>query len=545
MKKVGMIMALIAVIGAVIWWSIGPDWRRLLSNPPSGNDVLFWEHDQRDAGFRMLDRVPFIVQARDIDVGLNVRELEKGPPIELEFDIDAYFADQNHAALIILHDGKIRHEQYGLDFDETGRWTSFSVAKSITSSLVGAAILDGHIQSLEDQVSDYIPGLKGSAYEQVSIHQLLTMTSGVRWIEDYGDPNSDVAVFTQHVAENGGSNLVSYMGSLPRAHEPGSVWNYSTGETNLIGILVSDATGKPLADYLAEKIWTPFGMEQNATWLLNEDGSEISGCCIQAAPRDFARYGQFILEGGRAGGTQVLPEGWIETATTSHVGETYKDLEGYGYQWWTNSDGSFEASGIFGQGIYIDPARQLVIATNGNWRSAVDGEQSSQRQTFYRAVSAAIDREISTDEMGDSGVEASEHMGFPEIRDGDTVVIGGTEYRFDGIDSPESGAKCDSLDVYENASEVLTNIIAANPIECVPTGKKNRGRLIATCFAIGNGGAKTNLSERMVELGWARDWPRFSNGRFAGLEADARENGVGIWGLNCPSDLWRNRNYEP
>jgi CubicO group peptidase (beta-lactamase class C family) len=206
-------------------------------------------------------------------------------------DVDAFMAGQRSAALLVVHDGQLRLERYGLDFDANGRWTSFSVAKSITSTLVGAALRDGHIRSMDDKVSDYIPQMKGSAYDDVSIRQLLTMTSGVRWNEDYGDPNSDVARFNKHKPEEGVDALVSYLRRLPREAPAGTRWHYSTGETNLVGILVSQATKKPLAQYLSEKVWVPAGMEQQATWILSRTGQEISGCCIQAAARDFARFG--------------------------------------------------------------------------------------------------------------------------------------------------------------------------------------------------------------------------------------------------------------
>jgi len=218
------------------------------------------------------------------------------------------------------------------------------------------------------------------------------MSSGVQWNEDYEDPNSDVAKFNNHVAEDGGSNLVSYMSNLPRAHEPGEVWNYSTGETNLVGILVSEATGKTLADYLSEKIWKPYGMQQHATWLLNGDGSEISGCCIQASTRDFARYGLFILEGGKVDGESILPAGWIEAATTNQVKSEVDRRTGYGYQWWINEDGMYEAGGIFGQGIFIDPKRNLIIANNSSWGSALGYDEFDARTKFYRDVSRLIDQ---------------------------------------------------------------------------------------------------------------------------------------------------------
>lgn len=394
MKRLGIGLGIVALLAAVIWWMIGPDWRRLLSNPPSDGNVLFWSQDQRDAGFRMLDRVWFMVDTRDIAASDTISPLPDGPPLALDMDVEAYMAEQKHAAVVILHNGAVRFEGYGLDFDADGRWTSFSVAKSFTSTLVGAAIKDGYIDSLDDTVSDYIPGLKGSAYDSVTVEQLLTMTSGVRWIEDYEDPSSDVALFNEHVSDDGSSNLVSYMKTLPRAHAPGEVWNYSTGETNLIGVLVSAATGKTLADYLSEKVWAPFGMEQKATWLLNEDGTEISGCCIQAATRDFARFGQFMLDGASIDGQSIVPEGWIERATSKQA-EVEFGADGYGYQWWIYDDGAFAAQGIFGQGIFIDPKRQLVIASNSSWTSAIGfrDNENTAREAFYKTVQAAIDAE--------------------------------------------------------------------------------------------------------------------------------------------------------
>jgi CubicO group peptidase (beta-lactamase class C family) len=287
----------------------------------------------------------------------------------------------------------VRFERYGLDFDASGRWTSFSVAKSVTSTLVGAAVKDGHIKSMDDKVSDYISEMKGSAYDDVSVRQLLTMTSGIRWNEDYADPNSDVARFNNHVPEPGVDALVSYLRQLPREAPAGTRWLYSTGETNLVGILLGRATGKPLSTYLSEKIWVPVGMEQQATWILSKTGQEISGCCLQAATRDFARFGQFVLDGAKVNGESLLPDGWLQEATTARTGIGFPG-RGYGYQWWTNSGGSFAARGIFGQGIFIDPQRRLVIASNANWGGgASDPQATARREAFYAAVQQAVDDE--------------------------------------------------------------------------------------------------------------------------------------------------------
>ncbi len=397
-KKIALgALVVVALVGTAGWLGLDKETRGLLKTLPTNRDLLFWSQPQRDAAFRALDRLSFLAKWRVVAASDTPSPLPPGPPLNLPAaEIDAFMAGQRSAALVVLHDGKLRLERYGLGFDSAGRWTSFSVAKSFTSTLVGAALHDGFIKSMDDKVSEYIPDLKGSAYDDVSVRQLLTMTSGVRWNEDYADPQSDVARFNNHKPGDGVDALVSYMRQLPRDVPAGTRWLYSTGETNLVGVLVSQATGKPLAQYLEEKIWKPAGMEQQATWLLSKTGQEISGCCLQAATRDFARFGQFIARGAIANGQATVPAGWLAEATTSRtpIGQPER---GYGYQWWTYADGTFAARGIFGQGIFIDPQRKLVIATNANWADgARDPAASAAREAFYRTVQKAVDAEAGT-----------------------------------------------------------------------------------------------------------------------------------------------------
>ena len=389
-RTMGLIAASVVGLAGLGWYaSLDAETRGLLAAMPTDRDVLMWTVPQRDAAFRAMDRLPVLAEAREIAPSDKPLPLPAGKPLTIP-GVEAYMASQRAAGLVIVQDGKVRLERYGLDFDAKGRWTSFSVAKSFTSTLVGAAIKDGFIKSLDDKVSQYIPDLKGSAYDDVSVAQLLTMSSGVRWNEDYEDPKSDVASFNNAEPEKGMDATVSYMRKLPRAHPPGTVWHYNTGETNLIGVLVSSAVKKPLSQYLEEKIWKPAGMEAKATWLLGKTGHEIAGCCIQAATRDFARMGLFVLANGNAGGQQIVPPDWFAAAAHKQ-----KDIgapgRGYGYQWWTYDDGSVAAQGIFGQGIFIDPKRRLVIASNADWTRADEGPEGEAREAFYRKVQALID----------------------------------------------------------------------------------------------------------------------------------------------------------
>jgi CubicO group peptidase (beta-lactamase class C family) len=356
-----------------------------------------WNQAEREFGFGNWDR---ILAARTIAHGKQVHPLPEGASLptfapggvgamQLQRNID----DFKLAGIVVLHEGKLRLERYALGHSVAGRWVSFSVAKSLTSTLVGAAIRDGCISSVDDDVTRYIPELRGSAYDGVTVRQLLTMTSGVKWKEDYTDPKADVALFYSAPIDPGLDATVSYMKKLTRETPPGQEWHYSTGETNLIGVLVARATRKDLATYASEKIWAAYGMEQDASWMLDRTNHEHGGCCIQASTRDYARFGQFILDGARIDGRPIVADGWLEAATRKQVDIGQPGI-GYGYQWWTRDDGTFNAYGIHGQQIHIDPARRLVVAINSAWPVAEFTKESlAARVALLNAIRAAIDSE--------------------------------------------------------------------------------------------------------------------------------------------------------
>jgi len=323
--------------------------------------------------FRNIDR---LFPTRVVHRGLRVRPLpaSQKPLVSVSFEskgraVDLYdFVSLNRVTgLLALKDGAIALELYQSGNDEQTRWMSMSVVKSITATLVGAAMTDGFIAGLEDQVTTYLPVLAGSAYDGVTIRQLLQMTSGVRWNETYTDPSSDRRrMLDAQIAQKPGA-ILELMASLPRVAEPGTRWNYSTGETHVLGALVGAATDRPVADYLSEKMWAPYGMESDATWWLeSEDGLEVGGSGLSATLRDYGRFGLFLLDDGVVDGTRVLPPGWVKDAATPAVvaGRTVD----YGYMLWpvensagTIHEGAFEAAGIFGQHVYVNPRERLVI----------------------------------------------------------------------------------------------------------------------------------------------------------------------------------------
>ncbi len=349
----------------------------------AGGEILFWNQAQRDANFPAMEtQFPGTVAK----AGTRPRRLAPGRP--LAFDPAPFMDANNTAGLIVVHNGRVRLERYARGYASDGRYTSFSVAKSLTSTLVGAAVKDGFIKSVDDPVTRYLPDLAGSAYDGVTVRQVLTMTSGVKWNEDYTDPNSDVARMYAKPAPAGADPTVAYLRTLAREAAPGTKWVYKTGETNLIGVLVTKATGKSLTDYAEAKIWRRYGMERDLFWMVDQSGQNIGGCCLSASLRDYARIGQFVLENGKG----VVPAGWFQEATRpAPVTVNAATGNGYGYQWWTLADETFQAQGIFGQLIHIDPKRKLVIAMSSAWPRATGRDFSTARTAFIKELKAAAD----------------------------------------------------------------------------------------------------------------------------------------------------------
>jgi CubicO group peptidase (beta-lactamase class C family) len=324
------------------------------------------------------------------------------PPIHFEvgghrFDLYDYLATNRVAGMLVLKDGQIAFEDYELGIGPDTRWISFSMAKSIASTLVGVALTDGSIASLDDPVVRYVPQLKGSAYDGVSVRQLLTMSSGVRWDETYTDPRSDRRKVLELQLAGKPGEVLRYMGSLPRAAAPGSVWNYSTGETFVLGAVIAGATHRSLTDYLSEKIWAPAGMESDATWWVDgAQGLAWAGSGLEATLRDFGRFALIAAANGRLNGRPLVPEGWFKEASMPHeIGGKTID---YGYMWWIPPQsvpvhaGAFEAVGIFGQYMYINPREHLAIVVLSARPKPVDDsrDELADDAAFFAAVAMAL-----------------------------------------------------------------------------------------------------------------------------------------------------------
>lgn len=343
---------------------------------------------------------------RTVAAGTEIWELPSKPmPIAGEFAVgdkklklEDYLEATATNALVIVKDGNIVYETYRNGSDAGTRFITFSVAKSYVATLIGLALNEGAIKSLDDKVTAYLPEMKGTGYDGATIRDLLRMRSGVDWLEVYKF-GSDTQLTRVH-----DNSLVAYKyrwcdyaarESKPGPNKPGAVFNYATLDTSVLGCILEKAVGKTGSEYMSEKLWKPAGMESDAYWIMDGPdsvGREFFGAGLNATARDHARFGLMFLNGGVAKGKQVVPAEWVRQSTVPDDGyEPTAPGEnlGYQYQWWTFPDSdAYAAIGLHHQFIYVDPTNDTVIVKINHTPEPVGRE--AENIAFFRQVSAAL-----------------------------------------------------------------------------------------------------------------------------------------------------------
>lgn len=366
--------------------------------------IRLFEPDRIVGNFRsmeaMFQTVPVGRAVRTHELPRAPRELPRSYVYKGETRDLARFLDETWTTgLIVLRDGAIAHEQYFRGHTTASKTISWSVAKSFISALVGVAVAEGRIRDIGDPISNYVPRLRGSGYDGVPIRRVLQMASGVRFNEDYGDFWSDINRLGRAIALN--TSLDEFVASLEREHEPGSCHHYVSMDTQALGMLLRAATGETLASYLESRIWKKIGMESDAYWLIDRNGMELAFGGLNAVLRDYARFGQLVLNEGAWNGEQVVPREWLRAGTVHSAPRECPRRTpglglGYGYQWWVPpGEGDYLAIGVYNQFVYVHPRHRVVIAKSSAYpdynRDGTDKELESI--AVFRAIAAHVARQ--------------------------------------------------------------------------------------------------------------------------------------------------------
>ncbi|UWR13291.1 serine hydrolase domain-containing protein [Sulfitobacter mediterraneus] len=313
--------------------------------------------------------------------------LDYGPETTLPSQVNQWITDRAVTALVVLKDGDIVYENYFQGTGPDDLRISWSVAKSYLSALVGILLDEGKIASLDDPVTQYAPQLKGSAYDGATLRNVLQMSSGVTFDEDYLDKNSDINRMGRILALGG--KMDDFTADLTeRFAEPGQQWQYVSIDTHVIGMVVRGATGRSIADLLSEKIIVPLGLERSPYYVTDGVGTAFVLGGLNLTTRDYARFAQMFAQGGEWQGQQIVPAAWV-AASTAASAPTAPGKIGYGYQWWIPqgaAPGEYMARGVYGQYLYIDTARNVVIATNAADRKFREAGVSQRNIDIFRLI---------------------------------------------------------------------------------------------------------------------------------------------------------------
>ena len=360
-KKIGLGVLAILVVAAFIFY---PKIKMLHKT------LTLFDEDKIVENFRSFNSV---WPTSELSKSSNPHVYAKGKSIKLpeEFEYlgnsysgDEFLKDSRTTGFLIIQNDSIVFENYYLGNTETTRNISWSMAKSFISALIGIAVEEGHIESVMQKVDDYCPILKGSGYEGVRIKDVLQMSTGVGFNEDYGDLTSDINRWGRGFAL--GQSQDAFAATLEREIEPGTVNHYVSINTHVLGMVLTAATGRTITSYMQEKLWEPVGMEHDAYWLIDGYNMEMALGGLNATLRDFAKIGSLFLHKGKMNGKQIVPQPWVRLSTSAdapHV-EPKSEQFGYGYQWWLpdGEEGEFMARGVYNQNIYINPTTKTVIA---------------------------------------------------------------------------------------------------------------------------------------------------------------------------------------
>lgn len=382
-KWLGRILLMMVLAAAVIYvWKREEITRLLAVNSLFSEEKIVANFSHMNGAFL----------TRDVDRGTGpVSEIPKGPDATLPASTGPWIKDRAVTALVVLKDGQMVHESYYLGTNPEDRRISWSVAKSYLSALFGIVMAEGHIGSLDDQVTKYVPALKDTAYDGATIRNVLQMSSGVTFNEDYLDYDSDINKMGRVVALGG--TMDDFAQGLSETFvAPGAQWQYVSIDTHVLGMVIRGATGRDIVSLLSEKIIQPLGYEESPYYITDGQGVAFVLGGLNIRTRDYARFGQMIAQNGMYGGQQIVPAAWIAESTVASANTAEGEI-GYGYQWWVPvgaTEGEFLGRGIYGQYIYINQPLGVVIASNAADRKFRQEGVSAKNIEIFREIANSL-----------------------------------------------------------------------------------------------------------------------------------------------------------
>jgi CubicO group peptidase (beta-lactamase class C family) len=365
---------------------------------PKGNPATFWRARSRVGAFSHLDEIFRGRLVRKATTPSRLVRLAE-PRITWTFQgaeltLDDYLARNPTTGLLIARGDTILVERYQYGRTDRHRLTSWSMAKTVTAMLIGIAINEGHIRSVDDLAAAYVPELAGTEYGRTSLRHLLQMASGVRFSEfSGGGEDSEQLVYDTYMRLGpGGVGAVSSFND--RERPAGTKFAYASAETQVLGLVLARAVSRPVAEYLEQKIWRPVGAEADATWLIDNSGQEATYCCLNAVLRDYARLGLLLAHDGAWRGRQIIPAAWVIAATTVRAEQPHlrpgvaSPVYGYGYQTWIlpGQRRTFMLWGVWGQRIYVDPESKLVMVNTAVHKLTIDRPPLQEMGALWSAV---------------------------------------------------------------------------------------------------------------------------------------------------------------
>lgn len=423
------VLALVLAIAVLTWVTKGSEIRRLLAVNAlfeeenivenfSQMPELFFHHEMSRGDGPV---TPLLQAPSEVTAAL--------PPL------DAWVEERSLTSIVILHRGALVHEASFQGTAPTDRRISWSVAKSFLSALTGILLAEGAVDDVDDPVTKYAPELVGSAYDSASLRDVLQMSSGVKFDEDYLDASSDINRMGRALALGRSMNQFA-IDLQEREREAGERWQYVSIDTHIIGMVLEGATGRSIASLMEEKIIQPMGLEANPIYVTDKGGTAFVLGGLNLTTRDYARFGQMFLDHGRYNGRQIVPSAWVSASTVPSA-KTPAGEEQYGYQWWMPADaheGEYYARGIYGQYVYIDTASEVVIASNAADRGFREPGSNDQNVAMFRSIAEAL------------ASVADEASADPDTVDTDTVddAEAGAS---DAVDEPAAD------DAYDDAAE--------------------------------------------------------------------------------------------